>query len=152
MTDEIPGSLRAVRKAMRAEERAAARWLARHWDEVQEPRPDDRVVMFGSADDLDAWAEATGRGTGVLAARSGVSLFQLDAQQRVTYCLSKMKPEHQELLRARYMEGRTLEDIAADMGVSKQAVHQRIQVAHSDFHRTVGLHWNDLDGIRIEEL
>lgn len=149
---EVKGSLRAVRRKMRAEKRQAERWLATNWQLVEERPSDDRVLMFGSSDDLDAWAEGTGRSGNVVSARSGVTLHQLDAQQRVAHCLSKLKPEHQELLRARYMEGRTLEDIAAELGITRQAVHQQLTVAHSEFHRTVGQHWNDVAGIRIEDL
>lgn len=148
----MPGSYDETRAAMRAEARAVRRWLAQNAELMRDPQPDDRVISFGSADDLDSWAEGTGRGGSVLAGMSGVSLSQLDAQQRVAHCLSFLKPKHRELLRARFMEGRTLEDIAADEGVSRQAIHQRLATAEAEFIRAVGEHWLDLSTLRIEEL
>lgn len=148
----MPGPYEQAKAAKRAEERAVRRWLSQHAELMRDPLPDDRVVMSGSADDLDYWTESTGRSGTVIAGSSGVSLSQLDAQQRVAYCLSFLKPKHQELLRARFMEGRTLEDIAADEGVSRQAIHQRLATAEAEFVRVVGEHWLDLSTLRIEEL
>ena len=142
---------RATRK-LRAEARAVRVWINQHSELLREPILDDRVLPFGTADDLDQWAEGTGRKGNIFAAMSGVTLEQLDTQQRVAHCLSFIKPEQQELLRSRYMEGRTLEEISVNSGVSRQAIHQRISTAQAEFVRVVGEHWTDETTLRIEEL
>lgn len=138
--------------AQRAERRAVRRWLASNAEVLRDPPDDDRLLSFGSSDDLDSWAEGTGRGGSVLAGMSGASLSQLDTQQRVTHCLLFVKDEYRELLRQKYIEGRTLEDIAADEGVSRQAIHQRLSTAEGEFIKAVGEHWFDLTSLRIENL
>lgn len=148
----MDGLYSRVESTRKAEQRVVRRWLAQNAELMREPSPDDRVILFGTADELDQWAEGTGRGGSILAGMSGVSLSQLDAQQRVAHCLSFLKEEHQELLRERYMEGRTLEEIAADAGVTRQAIHQRLSTAESEFIRSVAEHWLDLTSLRIEDL
>lgn len=51
--------------------------------------------------------------------------------------LAKLHPKYQELLRAYYWERQTLEEMAAERGITRQAVHQQLETAKRKFRKEV---------------
>lgn len=47
-------------------------------------------------------------------------------QERLTGCLEKLMPEHREMIRRRYAEGRSLQELAAGRGMTANAMMQAL--------------------------
>lgn len=47
-------------------------------------------------------------------------------QERLTGCLEKLTPQHREMIRRRYAEGRSLQDLAAERGMTANAMMQAL--------------------------
>jgi RNA polymerase sigma-70 factor (ECF subfamily) len=58
-------------------------------------------------------------------AREADDLFE-SRQERLTGCLEKLKPDHREMLRRRYAEGRSVQEIARDRGMTPNAAMQAL--------------------------
>lgn len=74
-----------------------------------------------------------------------LTLEQLEKRARMRHVLTFMLPLHVELLMERYVVGggRTLDDLAAEHCVTRQAIIKRLKVAEQDFRRLFAEHWND---------
>ncbi len=60
---------------------------------------------------------------------------QLQLRDEVDQVLDKLSPKHQELIRSYFWERLTLEEMAAERGVTRQAVHQQLQTALKAFRK-----------------
>ncbi|HXG62845.1 MAG TPA: sigma-70 family RNA polymerase sigma factor [Planctomycetota bacterium] len=58
-------------------------------------------------------------------ARETDDLFE-SRQERLTSCLEKLNPDHREMLRRRYAEGRSVQEIARDRGMTPNAAMQAL--------------------------
>jgi RNA polymerase sigma factor (sigma-70 family) len=54
-------------------------------------------------------------------------VLRLEIQRELRQAVAELSPEQQWVLRQRYYQGRTLREIAAEMGTSRQAIHLREQ-------------------------
>lgn len=105
------------------------------------------LVSYSQFDTLDAWENwmlDTDQGYSPLVGGATPSgLEQVEKRARMAHVLSFMLPAHQELLFERHVRGRTLDDIAAEHFVTRQAIIKRLKVAEQDFRKFFGEHWND---------
>jgi predicted DNA-binding protein YlxM (UPF0122 family) len=111
-----------------------------------------RVVSYSWADSLEAWEEwMSEAGRAFLPVNGGgeLTLEQVEKQARLQHVLEFLLPMHVDLLFARFAEQRTLDDIAEEFGISRQAVIKRLRVAVQDLKREIAAHWND--PLSIEE-
>lgn len=77
------------------------------------------------------------------------TMDQLEKRARMRNVLSRLLPAHVELLFERHVRGRTLDDIAEEHFVTRQAIIKRLRVAEQDFRREFGLHW--LDHVEVDQ-
>lgn len=70
---------------------------------------------------------------------------------RVERILAHLPAAQQDLLRRVYWERQRQEDIATDLGVSQQAVSQRITTAEAALKRAIAIHGGDPEVLEIEE-
>lgn len=78
----------------------------------------------------------------------GVAMGPLDPEEvvkraRMNHVYSFLREEQVDLLRRWGIEGMTLQEIADEDGVSKQAVHKRLTKAKDAFQAAYAEHWND---------
>lgn len=106
-----------------------------------------KFVSYGQFPTLEAWEDwmlDTGQKYVPLVGGATPSgLEQVEKRARMAHVLSFLLPEHQELLFERHVKQRTLDDIAAEHCVTRQAIIKRLKVAEQDFKRAFGQHWND---------
>jgi hypothetical protein len=73
----------------------------------------------------------------------GPTVGELEKRSRMNHVFSFMRPDHVELLYWRHVEGMTLEAIARQEEVSRQAIAKRLNVAEAAFKTSFAEHWND---------
>jgi len=76
-------------------------------------------------------------------AQPAPTLRQLEKRSRMNHVFSFMLAAHIELLYWRHVEGMTLQEIADQEHVSRQAIHSRLKVAEREFRAAFAAHWND---------
>lgn len=90
-----------------------------------------RVLPFGSYEDV---ATLLDNPTLIFKQRDAT---QDVLQEQIEYLINKLDPNQADLLRRVYWEQQTQAEIAADLGVSQQAVGQRLDTAHKAFARSL---------------
>lgn len=100
---------------------------------------------FSSDWTWEEWMQERGVDYTPLVGGSTETLEQLEKRARMRHVLTFMLPLHVELLMERYVVGggRTLDDLAAEHCVTRQAIIKRLKVAEQDFRRLFAEHWND---------
>jgi DNA-directed RNA polymerase specialized sigma24 family protein len=73
----------------------------------------------------------------------GLTVTQVELQLRMSHVLKQMPDEEVDLLQRRYAGLETLEEIASDLGVSRQAATGRVETALQNLRRAFAEHWND---------
>lgn len=74
---------------------------------------------------------------------SGMNLAAIEKRLRMQKVLLAMREEDVDVLFERYVEMRTLEEIAEDLGVTHQAVSKRLTTARANFLRAFAQEWNN---------
>ena len=74
---------------------------------------------------------------------SGMTTEQLEKLLRMQGVYAAMRSEDVAILQSRFLEQRTLQEIAEQEGVSPQAVDKRVRKAVQNFKRAFAAHWND---------
>jgi len=99
------------------------------------------------AEGLDAYMEdhPEARFMVVGAAVGGLDYEEVEKRARMNHVYSFIRPEQVDLLRKWGIEGMTLEAIAEEEKVSKQAVHKRLKKAQAAFKEAYVKHWDDED-------
>ena len=72
-----------------------------------------------------------------------VTKDDLERRDRLEHVMSFLLPEHAELLLERHAERRTLDAIAKDRCVTRQAIIKRLRTAEQDFRKHFGERFND---------
>lgn len=87
------------------------------------------------------------------AAIGALDYDEVEKRARMNHVYSFLRDEQVDLLRKWGIEGMTLEGIAAEESVSKQAVHKRLAKAKAAFVAAFEAHWNEfpLDDFPVEE-
>ena len=62
---------------------------------------------------------------------------QVELRDNVDEIMAKLHPRYRELLREYFWERMTLEEMAEERGVTRQAVHQQMQTAIKKFRKEV---------------
>lgn len=93
----------------------------------------------GSGDSFLSWFKGSVTPIG----GHGLNMRSLTTILRVRHCLSFLPPEQAALLWQRYVEHRTLDDLATQHGITRQAVFQRGETSKAAFVVAVTEHWND---------
>jgi RNA polymerase sigma factor (sigma-70 family) len=70
---------------------------------------------------------------------------------RLERILDRMRPEQADLLRRVYWEREPQESIAKELGVSQQAVSQRITTAENALKRCIAEHGMDVEVLKVAE-
>lgn len=98
---------------------------------------------------LDALAESAGSETALeefgryrQLREEGLSLLQVEKQLRMRHVLQYLEEDDVALLVGRYVSRRTLADLAAERGVTPQAVYKRLETARKNFKEAFAEHWN----------
>ena len=106
-----------------------------------------RLVSYDGFPTLEAWEDwMVSQGhqyQPMVGGAHPTQMEQLEKRARMKHVLSYMLPDHIELLHARHVEGRTLDDIGKEHGVSRQAIIKRLRTAEADFRRYFAEHWLD---------
>lgn len=106
-----------------------------------------KFVSYSQFDTLEAWEDwmlTDGmRYTPLVGGATPSSLDIIEKRARMAHVLTFLPPEHVELLFERHVRQRTLDSIAAEHYVTRQAIIKRLKVAEQDFRRAFGEHWND---------
>jgi RNA polymerase sigma factor (sigma-70 family) len=63
--------------------------------------------------------------------------------------LSKLKPKYQTILKLRYMEEKTIIEIGAELGISRQAVDQQLELAIHQLQKAFGVQQKRIKGERV---
>jgi hypothetical protein len=77
------------------------------------------------------------------AAMGGLDYDEVDKRARMNHVYSFLAERQVDILRRWGIEGMTLEQMAAEDGVTKQAVHKRLTKARAAFMKAYEAHWND---------
>lgn len=88
------------------------------------------------------WSEELTDGV-VLAAQGGRTPQELDTRNRMERALNGLRKDQQELLRMRYAERLTLEEIALELGTRKQSVHEKLGNALQDLLVGIAILWGE---------
>jgi RNA polymerase sigma factor (sigma-70 family) len=75
---------------------------------------------------------------------SGLSLAQLEKRARMEKVLAAMREQDVSILIDYYIAKYTLKQIAAEAGVSPQAIHKRLKQAKKNFLVAFAENWNNL--------
>lgn len=67
----------------------------------------------------------------------------LERRARMHHVLSYLSPAQVSVLERKHLEQLTLQEIADEDGVSRQAVHKKLKRAESAFREAFRLHWSD---------
>lgn len=131
----------------------ARQWLAEHPGAGSLPSdypPDERgevsegrmsVYSYHSwGGDVETW-ERLLRGYGIeyvpLADQGARSPEQLFIRDRMDHAMGFLREDQRELLRMRYYEDMTLEDIALELGVRWQSVQDKLATARQDLYVSI---------------
>lgn len=108
-------------------------------------RDDVSYSIFDSMEQYEDWLLDTGMNYIPMTAsgQPAPSMDQLEKRARMNHVLDFLDPGRVELLQWRHVENMTLQEIANQEGVSKQAILKRLQVAEADFKAAFAEHWND---------
>lgn len=108
-------------------------------------RDDVSYDTFGSLSEYEDWLLDNGKGYLPLVGgqQPQPTLRELEKRSRMNHVFSFMQPRHIELLYWRHVEGMTLQEIADQEHVSRQAIHSRLKVAEREFKVSFAEHWND---------
>lgn len=100
---------------------------------------------FGGLGEYEDWLLDNGKGYTPLVGSNQPqpTLLQLEKRSRMNHVFSFLLPQHVELLYWRHVEGMTLQEIADQEHVSRQAIHSRLKVAEREFRTQFAAHWND---------
>jgi RNA polymerase sigma factor (sigma-70 family) len=63
--------------------------------------------------------------------------------------LSQLKPKYQTILKLRYMEEKTIIEIGAELGISRQAVDQQLELAIHQLQKAFGVQQKRIKGERV---
>lgn len=108
-------------------------------------RDDVSYSIFDSMEQYEDWLLDTGMNYIPLTASGhpAPTIDQLEKRARMNHVLGKLTAKQVSLLQWRHVENMTLQEIANQEGVSKQAILKRLQVAEADFKAAFAEHWND---------
>ncbi len=67
----------------------------------------------------------------------------MERRARMHHVFSYLKAEHVFVLERKHLERMTLQEIADEDGVSRQAIHKRLKKAEDAFRVAFVTHWND---------
>jgi RNA polymerase sigma factor (sigma-70 family) len=70
---------------------------------------------------------------------------------RMERLLERMKPDQADILRRVYYERATQQQIADDLGVSQQAVNQRVRTAERNLKLVIAEHGGDPDILEVDD-
>ena len=73
----------------------------------------------------------------------GMTPRQVETRYRMENVLRVMRPQDRLVLAARHMQGITLDRLASAIGVTRQTVTRRIQLAEDNFCVAFSDHWLD---------
>lgn len=108
-------------------------------------RDDVSYDTFGSLSEYEDWLLAHGNEylPLVSSAQGEPTLDTLEKRARMHHVLTSCDPVRVELLYRRHVEQMTLEGLAVEYGVSRQAIAKRLDVAEAEFRGAFADHWND---------
>lgn len=98
------------------------------------------------AGDLEQWEQwhlDNGSALTFLGRSPSLTPEQLVTRAHVEHVLTFLLPDHRELLVRHHGMRETQDALAADFGISRQAIQQRLRVAEEDFRRAFEAHIND---------
>lgn len=89
--------------------------------------------------------------------QGGRTREELDTRVRLERAMRKLRGDQQALLRMRYFEAMTLEEMGAELGRAKQSVAEKVGTAEQDLYVAIAETWNlpydeadELLGVRPE--
>ncbi len=80
----------------------------------------------------------------------GLTLRQVDMRLRMQNVMQALSPRDRHLLSQRHIELLTLDEIAAEEGITRQSVLKRLERAEQNLRRAFAVHW--LDPVDMEDL